>query len=425
MQHVNVAHRPTSAATMAERRTSFFHADHRYGFPPEAFDPSSLPDFDREFLDAEDLEAFAQALHAPDALQSPQDESTPRSPSTARFSGYFSKRNSQIPEDGVSEAQVVAASAAAAGGQIVAPETSEGQDPSGSRRRHHERTPSQQAMFISAQSDWAPVNQKVKKLSRRKRRRRALMGERSKDETREGYLYSIVKWPLFLLVFTFLAGEWVAYLFTRLYISSYEQLVAWRGKRATLRRNMASSYSYQDWVRGAKELDNFLGRQAWKDDNEFAYYDSGTVRRVLEQMRRARMRAEAVESKPEGTPGKAKPSEDLRALLEASIKNNFVGVENPRLYSQTYYGTKNLVQGFVDEGMFSSSSSPRYVALPNSDNSREKCRFRSCNDSAEPRREEIALQTHARQLRADSIVPVRWRDLCLLPHWRCQGASRR
>ena len=31
------------------------------------------------------------------------------------------------------------------------------------------------------------------------------------------------------------------------------------------------------------------------------------------------------------------------------MKNNFVGFENPRLYSETYYGTKKLVQDFVDE----------------------------------------------------------------------------
>ena len=40
---------------------------------------------------------------------------------------------------------------------------------------------------------------------------------------------------------------------------------------------------------------------------------------------------------------------DLRTLLEAAVKNNFVGTENPRLYSETYYGTKNLVQSFIDE----------------------------------------------------------------------------
>merc|ERR1712225_136437 len=44
-----------------------------------------------------------------------------------------------------------------------------------------------------------------------------------------------------------------------------------------------------------------------------------------------------------------KAVEDLKALVEACVKNNFVGVENSRLYSQTYYGTKNLGQDFIDE----------------------------------------------------------------------------
>src|SRR5207244_2841822 len=33
-----------------------------YGFPPEAYDPSALPDFETDFVPAEHLEAFAQAL---------------------------------------------------------------------------------------------------------------------------------------------------------------------------------------------------------------------------------------------------------------------------------------------------------------------------------------------------------------------------
>ena len=39
----------------------------------------------------------------------------------------------------------------------------------------------------------------------------------------------------------------------------------------------------------------------------------------------------------------------LKSLVEACVKNNFVGVENPRLYSETYCGTKHLAQDFVDE----------------------------------------------------------------------------
>jgi len=55
---------------------------------------------------------------------------------------------------------------------------------------------------------------------------------------------------------------------------------------------------------------------------------------------------------PDPRAEKALPKiEELRRLLEACIKSNFGGIENPRLYSQTYYGTKTLLQEFYDEGM--------------------------------------------------------------------------
>src|SRR6202000_919062 len=44
-----------------------------------------------------------------------------------------------------------------------------------------------------------------------------------------------------------------------------------------------------------------------------------------------------------------RPVDELRALAEASIRDNFAGFENPRLYSETYYGCKSLQQSFVDE----------------------------------------------------------------------------
>ena len=52
----------------------------------------------------------------------------------------------------------------------------------------------------------------------------------------------------------------------------------------------------------------------------------------------------------DGVAAKTRPIEELKNLIEACVKSNFVGVENSRLYSQTYYGTKNLVQEFIDEG---------------------------------------------------------------------------
>ncbi|KIL84240.1 hypothetical protein FAVG1_12477 [Fusarium avenaceum] len=320
--------------------TSLLPRDPVYGFPPKSFDPSSLPDVDTEFVDAQDLEAFEKALQAPDPLQSPTDEAGARSPrSPSSFS--VTKRPSQVETGLADDVAAVAAAAGAASGDLPVPPT-----------------PSQ-GTFITAQNDWAPVNEKIyrnRRGSRRNKRKRkggkghveGLLGTRTKDETREGYLYQLSKWPLLFFVFAWLAGLALMYLSTRLYIWVYEHFFTWRGQRERLRRNLRNASKHEDWVSAAKELDNYLGRQTWREENDFAYYDSKTVRRVWEQMKKTRQRAEEQEGKGEKGDG-VKAVDELKTLIEACVKNNFVGVENARLYSQTYFGTKNLVQNFVDE----------------------------------------------------------------------------
>ena len=140
-------------------------------------------------------------------------------------------------------------------------------------------------------------------------------------------------------------------------------MFTWRGKRDRLRKSLRKQSSYEGWKEAAQELDHYLGSDKWKEDDEYAYYDHRTIRRAMEQMRRARRRAEQQEvaavddeaddnedeqGKPRGG-RKRKPVDRMVELAISSLKNNFAGYENPRLYSQTYYGTKNLVQDFVDE----------------------------------------------------------------------------
>lgn len=308
-----------------------------YGFPPEAFDTSLLPNVDDDFIKPEDLQAFVRALQAPDPPNSPVDEL--RSP-RRNSSPWLTKRDSQVGgglEDDVSAAT-----------------TAVGASGTGSVK------PSRAPTFITAQNDWAPINPALYRSGKgsKKRRKRAnravegLLGTRTKDETREGYFYQLFKWPLLFFVFAWLGGLGLAYLLTRWYIWVYEHFFTWRGKRQQLRTNMRQTSNYKDWVTAARELDRYLGRQTWKEENDFAYYDSRTVRRVWDQMRKMRQRAETTEREREGD-GSSKAVDELRALIEACVKNNFVGVENARLYSQTYYGTKNLVQNFVDEGELS------------------------------------------------------------------------
>ncbi|KAI9817807.1 MAG: hypothetical protein M1827_000926 [Pycnora praestabilis] len=252
-------------------------------FSDEAYDPSFLPDFDREFVSEADITEFARALAVPDS--SIDDASS-----------------------------------------------------------------KQAAAFITALNDWRPINQRVRGRWKGNGARKRRKPKRGRDETREGFVYTILKWPLLLIVFGWIISLGISYLVTRVYIYLYEQLVTWRGRRERLRRSLQSASNYEDWIRAAKELDEHLGNEVWKEDDEYAYYDHKTVRRVKGEMHKLRMRAEADEEKAEWNGiGAPRAVNELRGLVEACVKNNFVGVENPRLYSETYYGTKNLVQNYVDE----------------------------------------------------------------------------
>lgn len=197
---------------------------------------------------------------------------------------------------------------------------------------------------VVALNDWRPVRQKVKKAKTRGKR-----PKRSKDETREGFVYTILKYPFLVIVFGWIVVLGFSYLLTRLYIYLYEHFVTWTGRRERIRTKLNSSSTHDEWVKAAKELDKYLGNEKWKHEDEYAYYDHATVRKVKAQLVTLRRRVEEEgHASPNGTGGQ-RAIDELRSLLEACMKNNFVGVENPRLYSETYYGTKGLVQDFVDE----------------------------------------------------------------------------
>lgn len=236
-----------------------------YGFPAASFHPSTLPDFDTEFIDKADIDEFAKALRAP--------ETSP----------------------------------------------------------------------VIALNDWRPIHQRVK----RKRARPRKKPRRTTDETREGFVYSILRWPLLLVVSSWIVLLTCAYLITRLYIHGYERLVTWRGQRQRLRRVLRSKTNYPDWCIAAQTLDDHLGNEQWKQTDDYAYYDHTTVTTVKAQLKEGRTLAKSQEHL-DGRSARDAVNK-LKSLVEACVKNNFVGVENPKLYSETYYGTKRLAQDFIDE----------------------------------------------------------------------------
>lgn len=237
------------------------------GFSDSAFDPSKIPDFDQEYLDPKDIDAFAKALDAPESSA------------------------------------------------------------------------------VVALNDWKPVHQRV--LRRRKTTSRRKKPRRSRDETREGFVYAILKWPLLLMVLTWILSLAFFYLVTRLYIWAYERWVTWRGERQRLRRKLRSKTNYEAWKVAATELDAHLGNEQWKQTDDYAYYDFTSVIKVKEQLKATR--AKAVDEEKVNVAEAGEAVQHLKSLVEACVKNNFVGVENSRLYSETYYGTKHLAQKFIDE----------------------------------------------------------------------------
>ncbi|KAJ5183434.1 hypothetical protein N7492_001050 [Penicillium capsulatum] len=232
----------------------------------DPYDPTGLPDYDRDFIDPDDLQRFEKALNTPAA-----------SP-------------------------------------------------------------------LVAINDWRPINQRV-----RKTRGRRKTPKRSKDETREGVLYTVLKWPFLFTVFAWITVLGCGYVLVRVYIFLYEQWVTWRGKRQRLRLQLSAQKNYADWFKAAQALDTHLGNDAWKQVDEYAYYDHLMIHKVVSQLRTARKDAECEASRDGASTHGVPAIEELRFLLEACVKNNFAGVENPRIYSETYSGTKNLVQEYIDE----------------------------------------------------------------------------
>ena len=150
-------------------------------------------------------------------------------------------------------------------------------------------------------------------------------------------------------VFGWILALGLGYLVTRLYIWAYERLIAWRGQRERLRKDLRSKTNYEDWVQAARQLDAHLGNEEWKETDDYAYYDHTTVRRVKDQLKQRRERASARYNGNRDGKTSQQAVEELKSLVEACVKNNFAGIENPRIYSETYYGTKTLVQEFIDE----------------------------------------------------------------------------
>lgn len=82
-----------------------------------------------------------------------------------------------------------------------------------------------------------------------------------------------------------------------------------------------------------------MHKDEWKKIVPYAYYDYRLIKKVIKNLRKYR---------------KGTTKEDANKLLDVlyvCLKQNFAGIENAKLYSNTYLGTKVLVEEYIEEGI--------------------------------------------------------------------------
>ncbi|CAG8462983.1 7788_t:CDS:2 [Acaulospora morrowiae] len=175
---------------------------------------------------------------------------------------------------------------------------------------------------IAAVTDFMPIMQKIKE--------KKPLGEF------EGYSYHIARFPMMLIIFLIIGCELLLYVLVRQIVNIWEYFVQWRGVKRLLREKLRQANSYRQWVSAANRLDSYFGYNEWKDQIQFGFYDYNLIKKVKHDLKSLRS-------------GSSANAQRLKNALHHCVKSNFAGFENTRLYSQTYFGTKKIVEQYIDE----------------------------------------------------------------------------
>lgn len=149
-----------------------------------------------------------------------------------------------------------------------------------------------------------------------------------------------------------------------------------------------------------------MNKEEWKSTPAYGFYDYRLVQKVIRHLQSYR--------------GKDDPesANHLKDVLYACLKQNFAGIENAKLYSNTYLGTKYLIDDYVDEGntknihfcvIHSDIISPLSVSLSLSLSNEIYGRF-GAKSPYQRRRQAIGIPAVFKEL---------W-TICLLSIWRCR-----
>ena len=101
-----------------------------------------------------------------------------------------------------------------------------------------------------------------------------------------------------------------------------------------LQKQMEQAGSYQEWSEAAQQHDELSGRKRWRGVDKTNQYDYAQIRLRLDKLRYLRARQDY---------------QGLLFTLNEGIHGNLGGMGRHSLYSRAKFGTKNLIEQYIDE----------------------------------------------------------------------------
>lgn len=100
-----------------------------------------------------------------------------------------------------------------------------------------------------------------------------------------------------------------------------------------LEKQMSEAQSYQHWAELARDHDRCSGREHWKKIDKTSLYDYASIRSRLERLRYFRENNDNI---------------GLLFTLNEGIHGNMGGMGQPVLYTRSKFGTKQLIEDYID-----------------------------------------------------------------------------
>jgi TAG lipase/steryl ester hydrolase/phospholipase A2/LPA acyltransferase len=105
-------------------------------------------------------------------------------------------------------------------------------------------------------------------------------------------------------------------------------------KLDSLKKNIAKASSYAEFKAASLAYDKQAGNEKWKQNDQSSDYDHKLIRKRLNRIKEARLNSDI---------------HDLMYILHEGIHGNLGNIANPQLYEHTKFGTKKLIESFLDE----------------------------------------------------------------------------